>query len=118
MWKPSFPAIFTRYLKYLRQNRDIDRLLLLNLLVCANTGSFQSLGAQLLVLVGDHVDAKREVINAGALATKVEDTNLRIGNTTVEARLGVRLSWTVSVIASLCCKGRAGSRGFFTTAAR
>jgi len=63
----------------------------LNLLVGANTSGFQGLGAQLLVLVGDHVDAKREVIDTGALAAKIEDTNFRIGDTTVEARLGIRL---------------------------
>lgn len=60
-------------------------------LVGANTGSLESLGAQLLVLVGDHVDAEREVIDGSALAAEIEDANLRVGDTTVEAGLGVGL---------------------------
>lgn len=37
------------------------------------------------------MDAEREVINVGLLSTEVEDADLRIGHTTVEARLGIRL---------------------------
>ena len=59
-----------------------------NVLVGANTGG---LGGQLLVLVGNQVDAHGEVIHVGLLTTKIEDTNLRVGNTTVEPGLGVRL---------------------------
>lgn len=60
-------------------------------LVGANTGGLKSLGAQLLVLVRDEVDAQREVIDGSTLAAQVEDTNLGVGDTTVEPRLGVRL---------------------------
>lgn len=60
-------------------------------LVGANTGGFESLRAQLFVLVGDHVDAEREVVDIGTLATEIEDANLGVGDTTVETRLGVRL---------------------------
>ena len=60
-------------------------------LVGANTGGLEGLGAQLLILVGDEVDAEREVVNVGTLAAKIEDANLGVGHTTVEARLGVRL---------------------------
>jgi hypothetical protein len=62
-----------------------------NVLVGANTGGFESLGGQLLVLVGNQVDAGREVIHVSLLTTKIEDANLRVGNTTVEPGLGVRL---------------------------
>lgn len=62
-----------------------------NVLVGANTGGFESLGGQLLVLVGNQVDAGGEVIHVSLLTTKIEDTNLRVGNTTVEPGLGVRL---------------------------
>lgn len=58
-------------------------------LVGANTGGLKSLGGQLLVLVGDEVDAEREVVYAGLLATKVENADLGIGYTTVEPALGV-----------------------------
>jgi len=45
-----------------------------HVLVGANTGGFKSLGTQLLVLVGDEVDAERELIDTSALAAKIEDT--------------------------------------------
>lgn len=61
------------------------------ILVGANTGSLQGLGAQLLQLVGNEVDAEREVIDGGTLAAEIEDANLGVGHTTVEARLRVRL---------------------------
>ena len=60
-------------------------------LVGADTGSLEGLGAQLLQLVGNEVDAEREVIDGGTLAAEVEDANLGVGHTTVEARLRVRL---------------------------
>lgn len=60
-------------------------------LVGADTRGLEGLGAQLLILVGDKVDAKREVVDGGTLAAKIEDTNLGVGHTTVEPRLGVRL---------------------------
>jgi hypothetical protein len=60
-------------------------------LVGANTGGLEGLGAQLLILVGDEVDAEREVVDVGTLAAQIEDADLGVGDTTVEARLGVRL---------------------------
>jgi hypothetical protein len=32
-----------------------------------------------------------EVVNTGLLTAQIEDADLRVGNTTIEARLGVRL---------------------------
>jgi hypothetical protein len=60
-------------------------------LVGANTGGLESLRAQLLILVGDEVDAEREVVDIGTLAAKIEDLDLGVGYTTVEPRLGERL---------------------------
>lgn len=37
------------------------------------------------------MDAEREVVHAGLLTTQVEDTDLGVGNTTVEPGLRVRL---------------------------
>jgi len=65
-------------------------------LVGANTGSLKSLGTQLFVLVGDHVDAERELIDVRTLASEIEDTNLRVWNTTVESGLWVWLAELVS----------------------
>lgn len=75
-------------------NAQVERVLsagLDHVLVGANTSGLEGLRAQLLVLVGDHVDAEREVIDGSLLATKIEDANLRVGDTTVEPGLGVGL---------------------------
>ena len=61
-------------------------------LVGANTGSLEGLGGDLLILVGDEVNAEGELVDVGLLATEIEDANLGVGHTTVEARLRVRLS--------------------------
>jgi len=48
------------------------------------------------------VNAEGELVNVGLLATEIEDANLGVGDTTVEARLRVRLlSITVSGMFSL-----------------
>ena len=63
----------------------------MDILVGADTGSFESFGSQLFVLVGDHVHTEGELVDIGLLATEIEDTDLRVGDTTVETRLGVWL---------------------------
>lgn len=68
-----------------------------NVLVGANTGGLEGLGAQLLILVGDEVDAEREIVDVRTLAAEVEDSDLGVWHTTVEARLGVRLVLAVAV---------------------
>ena len=75
-------------------------------LVGANTGGLEGLGAQLLILVGDEVDAEREVVDVGTLAAEIEDPDLGVGDTTVEARLGVRLR---SLCVSTCLLASSGS---------
>lgn len=69
-------------------------------LVGADTGGFESLGAQLFILVGDEVDAGWEVVDVCTLAAKVKDSDLWVWHTTVEARLWVRLVLAVAVAAS------------------
>jgi hypothetical protein len=66
-------------------------------LVGANTGGFQSLGTQLFILVGDEVNALWELVDVGTLASEVEDANLGVWHTTVEARLRVWLVLAVAV---------------------
>jgi len=81
-------------------NTEMETFLSSNLdqvLVGADTGSFQSLGAQLFVLVGDQVDAERELIDVRTLSAKVEDSNLWVRYTTVESRLWVGLVLAVAV---------------------
>lgn len=55
------------------------------LLACTTQILMTYLGRKLLVLVGDQVDTKRELVNTSTLASQVEDPDLRVGNTTVEA---------------------------------
>lgn len=62
-----------------------------HVLVGGDAGGLESLGAQLLEFVGDHVHAGREVIDTGALPAQVEDADLRIRDTAVEPALGVGL---------------------------
>jgi hypothetical protein len=71
-----------------------------DLLVGANTGSFQSLRAQLFIFVGDQVDAEGKLVNIRTLSAKIEDSDLRIGDTTVETGLGVGLE-NMSVLIQL-----------------
>lgn len=62
-----------------------------DVLVGTNTGSLEGLGGQLLILVGNEVNTVGEVVNGSLLTTEIEDTDLGIGDTTVEAGLGVGL---------------------------
>ena len=48
------------------------------------TLTFQGLGGELFILIGDHVDAKWELIDARLLATQVVNTDLRIGDTSAK----------------------------------
>lgn len=65
--------------------------------VGANTGSFQSLRAQLFILVGDQVDTEGELVDVRTLSAEIKDTDLWIGDTTVESGLGIGLILAVTV---------------------
>lgn len=71
-----------------------------DVLVGTDTGSLKRLAGNLLNLIRHHVDAKRELISSSLLTTKIEDLNLRVGDTTAEARLGVRLVLAVAIATS------------------
>lgn len=47
-----------------------------DILVCADTGSLESLARQLLILVGNKVDTVRELVDISTLAAQVEDADL------------------------------------------
>ncbi len=68
-------------------------------LVATDASGLQSLGGELLVLVRHEMDAEREVIDIGLLATQVEDPDLGVRDASAEARLGVRLVLAVAVAA-------------------
>lgn len=77
---------FVSYMSILLYSGSSGRIL-----VGTDTGSFEGFGGKLFVLVGDHVDAQGEVVHGSLLTTQVEDTDLGVGNTTVEPGLRVRL---------------------------
>ena len=62
-----------------------------NVLVGADTSRFERFRGQLLVFVGDHVDAEREFIDVRTLAAEIENADLGVRHTTVETRLGIWL---------------------------
>lgn len=47
-----------------------------DVLVAANTGRLEGLARELLVLIGDEVDAVRELVYGRTLAAQIEDTDL------------------------------------------
>ena len=71
-----------------------------DVLVGTDTSSFQRFGRKLFKLVGDKVDAEREVVDGSSLSTKIIDTDLSIGDTTIVSGLGERLVLAVSVTSS------------------
>jgi len=68
-------------------------------LVGGNTGSFQGLGRDLLVLIGDEMHTERELVTGILLAGNIVDTDLGIRDTTTEPTLRVRLVLAVAVAA-------------------
>jgi len=81
-------------------NSDVEVILssgLGEVLVAADPSCLHGLGGQLLQLIGHQVNGQGEVIDGCPLASKIEDTDLRIGHTPVEPRLGVGLVLAVTV---------------------
>jgi hypothetical protein len=61
-------------------NAQVETFLSSNLdkvLVGRDTGSFQGLRGELLILVGNEMNAEGELINVGALPSKIEDTYIQ-----------------------------------------
>jgi len=84
-------------------NSEMERILsggLDDVLVGANTGSLEGLGRDLLVLVRNQVAAEGEFVDTSLLPSEIEDTNLRVGYTTVVPTLGVGLVLAVAVATS------------------
>lgn len=69
-----------------------------NILVGTDTGGFEGLRRQLLVLVGHHVDAEGKFIDVGTLAAQIENADFGIGDTAVEAGLGIWLWKDVELV--------------------
>jgi len=81
---------------------DTDMELILSgsldeVLVAADPGGLHGLGGQLLQLVGHQMDGQGELVNSGPLTSQIEDTDLGIGHTPVESRLGVGLVLAITV---------------------
>jgi hypothetical protein len=71
-----------------------------HVLVSTDTTSFKSFSGKLFVLVGDEMNAEREVIDSSLLTTKIVDSQLGVGDTTAESALGVGLVLAVTVATS------------------
>jgi hypothetical protein len=66
-------------------------------LVSGNTGGFEGLGGELLLLSRNEMDASRESLPSELLHSTIVHTELGVGYTSVESRFGVRLVFLVSV---------------------
>ena len=71
--------------------------IVLHVLVSGNTGGFEGLRCDLLLFVGDHMDASGEQTPVTLLLSTIVHSNLGVGDTTIETRLGVRLVFLISV---------------------
>jgi len=81
---------------------DLDVELILgrvlhHVLVATDAASLEGLGGELLVLIGDQVDAEGELVDASLLTAQVEDPDLGVGDTAAEPGLGVGLVLAVAV---------------------
>ena len=65
--------------------------------VGANTAGFKGFRWKLFILIGHQMNAEGEVFYASLLATQIENTNFRVGDTTIESWFGVRLIFAVAV---------------------
>lgn len=71
-----------------------------DVLVGTDSGGLQSLGRQLLSLVGDQMDTQREVVDVSSLSAQIVDSDLGVGHGSVVSRLGEGLVLLVSVTLS------------------
>jgi hypothetical protein len=92
-----------QHMERMHPDPQMERILparLGNILVRTNPRSLQRLAGELFVFVRDEVAAERELVDVGAFAAQIEDSDFGIRNTTVVPRLGVRLVLAVAVAAS------------------
>jgi hypothetical protein len=71
----------------------------LHVLVSSNTGSFERLRGELLLLTGDEMDTVGELVVESLLSTDVVNSELGVRDTSVVARLRIRLVLLVSIAA-------------------
>merc|ERR1719339_700942 len=90
----------TQNVEGVHTNTDMELVLsggLDEVLVAADPSGLHGLGGQLLQFVGHQMDGEGELINSGPLTSEIEDTDLGIGHTPVESRLGVGLVLAITV---------------------
>jgi hypothetical protein len=68
--------------------------------IAADSGRFKSFTGQLFVLIRNKMSTEGEVVNGSTFASQIENSNLRVGDTTVVSRFWVRLILAVAVAAS------------------
>lgn len=68
--------------------------------VAANTSGFKGFRAQLFILVRHQVHTEWKIFDGSLLAAQIEDTDLRVWDTTAKPRFRVWLVFTVTIAAS------------------
>lgn len=84
----------------MQSHSDVELIfaaILHQVLVAANATGFQSFRAELFVFIGHEMNAQWEIIDESLLSAQIENANLGIRNTATEARLRVRLVFTVAI---------------------
>jgi hypothetical protein len=86
--------------EWMQSHSDVELIFsaeLHQVLVAANTASFQSFGAELFIFIRHEMNAEWEVIDVSPLSAQIENANLGVWNTTAETRFGVWFVFTVAV---------------------
>ena len=83
-----------------------------DVLVGADTGGLKSLARELLVLIGDEVDAVRELVNGRTLAAQIEDTDLtqhRLLRSVSRSRIRHKRRYAPSILGHHGCTATSGT---------
>lgn len=90
----------TKYVEWVGAYAEMEGVLsacLGHVLVAGDTCGFESLRRELLLLVGHEMGGEGKFVDAGRLATQIEDADLRVRDTAAVAGLRVRLVLAVTV---------------------
>ena len=92
--------VHTQHVERMRADTDVKIVFTAvghQVLVDGDTGSLQTLGTQLLLLIGHHVHSAGKDVSGVLLATRIVDSELRVRDTSAKTRFRVRLVLAVAV---------------------
>merc|ERR1711935_1187589 len=90
----------SQYMEGMYTNPDVELVLgcvFHHVLVTANTSGLEGFSGKLLKFIRHKMDTQRELIDSSLFAAQIEDSDLGVGDTTTEPRLGVRLVLTITI---------------------